>query len=95
MNQMFGNFQLREAAGSYWLIDMAQTGKVWKRPLQLNETGAMLLQGLYEGRTQESLAAELAANYGLPVDEMREDVASFLSQLAANGISPAQMNGES
>lgn len=95
MNRMFGNYQLREAAGFYWLIDMTQDGKIWKKPLQLNETGAMLFAGFYEGRTLESLANELAKEYGLSPESMRADAAAFLSQLAANGISFAQTNGES
>lgn len=86
MNQMFGDYQLREAAGSYWLIDMKQAGKEWRQPLRLNETGALLLKGVYEGRTPEKLAEELAACYGLPLEEMKEDVDAFLAQLDANGI---------
>lgn len=95
MNRMYGNYQLREAAGYYWLIDMTQTGRAWEKPLQLNETGAMLLSGFYEGRTIQELAEELAEGYGYPAEEMRADVEAFYSQLAANGISFAKKNGES
>lgn len=95
MNRMYGNYQLREAAGSYWLIDMTQNGKIWKKPLQLNETGAVLLQGFFKGRTPEALAGELAKEYELPVETMRADVTEFFSQLSANGIHPVQTNGES
>ena len=87
MNQMFGDYQLREAAGFYWLIDMKQDGKKWRQPLRLNETGALLLQGVYEGQTPEELAEELAKCYGLPITEMRGDVDAFLAQLEKNGIS--------
>lgn len=86
MNQMYGKYQLREAAGFWWLIDMTQTGEDFAAPLQLNETGAMLFRGLCEGLDEEELADRLASGYGLLVKEAREDVAAFAAQLAANGI---------
>lgn len=86
MNQMLGDYQLREAAGFYWLIDMKQSGKEWHRPLRLNETGALLFTGLSQGHSPEELAGELAAKYELTQEEMQADVNAFLSQLAANGI---------
>ncbi|MCI7131274.1 MAG: PqqD family protein [Lachnospiraceae bacterium] len=86
MNRMFGDYQLREAAGYYWLIDMRQSGKEWRQPLRLNETGALLLVGFYEGRTPEELAGELAEHYELPPEEMKADVDAFLAQLATNGM---------
>ena len=36
MNEMLGNYQLRETAGTFWLIDMAQSGEDFVVPLQLN-----------------------------------------------------------
>lgn len=87
MNRMFGDYQLREAGGFYWLINMSQSGKEYMQPLRLNETGAMLLTGYYEGRTAGELACELSERYELPVEEMKKDVDAFLVQLAANGIS--------
>lgn len=86
MNRMYGNYQLREAAGFYWLIDMSQSGRAWKQPLRLNETGALLLEGFYEGRTPEELVCMLAECYELPPEELREDVQAFLAQLRASGI---------
>ena len=82
MNQMYGKYQLREAAGFWWLIDMTQTGEDFAAPLQLNETGAMLFRGLCEALDED----RLASGYGLLVREAREDVAAFAAQLAANGI---------
>ena len=85
MNQMFGNYQLREAAGAWWLIDMAQSGEDFVVPLRLNETGAALFRVLYEGFDEEELEG-LAAEYGIEVEELREGAAAFAAQLAANGI---------
>ena len=86
MGRMFGDYQLREAGGFYWLIDMRQSGKTWKQPLRLNETGAFLLQGVYEGNTREELAAALAAHYEMAAEELQEDVDAFLAQLDMHQI---------
>ena len=66
---------------------MKQSGKEWKQPLRLNETGAFLLQGVYEGKTPEELTEELAKSYELSPKDVQEDVTIFLAQLDANGIS--------
>ena len=85
MNEMLGNYQLREAAGTFWLIDMAQSGEDFGVPLQLNETGAALAGALYRGLDEEELRG-LAAEYGIGAEQLREDAAAFAAQLAANGI---------
>ena len=86
MGRMYGDYQLREAGGFYWLINMSQSGKDYRQPLRLNETGALLLTGCYEGKTAEKMACELSECYGLPVEEMKKDVDAFLAQLVANGV---------
>lgn len=86
MNRMLGDYQLREAAGFYWLIDMKQSGGTWRQPLRLNETGALLVQGVFDGKTPEELTEGLAESYELSSEEMRGDVDAFLAQLDANGI---------
>ena len=86
MSQGFGEYELREAAGCYWLSDVSQSGRTWQQPLRLNETGAFLLQGVYEGKTREKLAAALAAHYEMDAEELQEDVDAFLAQLKAHQI---------
>lgn len=79
-------YQLREAAGAYWLLDMEQDGKEYRPALQLNETGARIVCGLAAGKTAEQLAAELAAYYEIPEKLLREDVNSFIGQLGEQDI---------
>jgi hypothetical protein len=83
---MYGTYQLREAAGFYWLVNMEQSGKDWQVPLRLNETGVMLLEHLAAGETEDALAEYLAGYYELPVEQARADVQSFLKELAAKGM---------
>ncbi len=94
MNEMYGNYQLREAAGSWWLIDMAQTGEDFRMPLRLNETGALFFRELYAGCGEKELARRLAPEYGIEEEELREDIAAFAAQLVANGIRFGRRNGE-
>ncbi len=86
MNRMIGGYQLREAAGVYWLIDMEQSGREWIRPIRLNETGAKLVIGLGEGRLPAELARDLAAEYGCGEEEALRDTDEFCAMLAAHGI---------
>lgn len=39
-------YQLRCAAGKYWLLDMEQDGETYRPPLMLNERG-LYLQAVY------------------------------------------------
>ncbi len=86
MEQMLGAYQLREAAGAYWLLDMQQDGREYRQPLQLNETGARIVRGIAGGKTAEQLTAELAAYYELPEEQLSEDVHGFFAQLRESGI---------
>jgi hypothetical protein len=86
MNQMFGTWQLREAAGFYWLLDMAQSGKDWRKPLRLNETGVLLLTHLAAGESEDALTELLMERYGLPREEAGADVQGFRKELEVHGI---------
>ena len=37
-------YQLRCAAGKYWLLDMEQDGETYRPPLMLNESGAYIFR---------------------------------------------------
>jgi hypothetical protein len=86
MNRMFGTYQLREAAGFYWLVNMEQSGKDWLSPLRLNETGVLLLEHLAAGESEDALADFLADYYELPAEEAGADVRNFLKELNVHGI---------
>ena len=56
-------YQLRCAAGKYWLLDMEQDGETYRPPLMLNERG-LYLQAVYGSRnTADKIAEELATMY--------------------------------
>ena len=59
-------YQLRRAAGVYWLLDMEQDGLSCERPIMLNECGAFLWQRFRDGKTKEAAVQELCAEYEIP-----------------------------
>lgn len=83
---MKSNYTLRKAAGSYWLLDLAQDGKDYRRPLELNESGALLWKRFCEGDSVKEAAAALCREYGILSDEAAADTVSFLDGLRAAGI---------
>ena len=53
-------YVLRRAAGACWLVDVLQEGETYRPPVQLNDTGAFLWEGLCRGTPEEELARQLA-----------------------------------
>lgn len=79
-------WQLRHAAGSYWLLDMEQGLDVRKGPLSLNQAGADLWELLQRGTEEEAAADMLCRRYQLDRERALEDVRQFFSGLEARGI---------
>ena len=78
-------YQIRRAAGLYWLLDMEQDANPYREPIPLNETGAKLFTALDEGNTKKELTDMLVREYELPPDEAKADVEAFLKQLSDFG----------
>ena len=79
-------YQMRHAAGQYWLLDMEQKPGKYKAPLALNETGAMILENFWEQGNPEAAAKALSEEYEIGMDEALADVTEFLGQLKRQGI---------
>lgn len=73
-------WQLRQAAGSWWLLDTAQTGSPYVPPIQLNDTGARLWRLARDGASPAEMAADLCGS-SPPTPEALGDVEAFLRQL--------------
>lgn len=82
----FSRYQLRHAAGLYWLLDMEQDGPEYRRPLPLNEAGAEIWRSLADGMEVDAVADMLCRKYGAGEEEARADVRQFYRQLVAEGI---------
>ncbi len=81
------NYQVRKAAGRYWLLDMGQKGLDYKKPVPLNETGATIWELLQKSDSIERAVEEFAKGYGVEKEAVLEDVMQFLEQLRQQGIS--------
>ena len=65
-------YQLRCAAGKYWLLDMEQDGETYRPPLMLNESGAYIFRQYMAGNTADKIA--------------ETDVMQFIRQMELQGI---------
>ncbi|MBO5337034.1 MAG: PqqD family protein [Lachnospiraceae bacterium] len=79
-------YQLRHAAGMYWLLDMQQPGVPYKKPIAINEMGAQIWNLMQEDKENEAIAKTLSASYGVSPEMILEDVMSFQKQLADAGV---------
>ena len=57
-------YQLRQAAGAYWLLDMEQ-GEQYKKPFMLNECGAYIYRAYISGMSEDEIMQAFAKEYGL------------------------------
>ena len=80
-NMFQGRYQLRNAAGLYWLLDMEQPGVPYRKPLPMNETGAMLWSMVANGMSRSKISEYLCETFGIPEEEAQNDVQEFFKQL--------------
>lgn len=79
-------YQLRKAAGKYWLLHMAQEGAAYAKPIALNESGAEIWRMLEKGEAPERAAEAFAGCYGITQEEALSDIRQFIRQLEARGV---------
>ena len=80
------SYQLRHAAGRYWLLDMQQDGLVYHKPIELNECAAFIWEMCVRRRTQEEIASELQKHYGISMRQARKDTEQFIMRLREQGL---------
>lgn len=79
-------YQLRQAAGIYWLLDMEQSGIPYVKPVPMNEMGADIWKLYVQGFAAEEIAERLSSAYDVSAGSVKEDVSAFLEELKAQGI---------
>ncbi len=79
-------YQLRYAAGEYWLLDMEQEKNIYKKPLKLNALGADIFKMRESGVSVAAIIKKLCEEYQEDESILEEDVYAFLRQLKAYGI---------
>ena len=78
-NDEYGRLAVREAAGCFWLVDTAQSGRPYRPPLKMNESGARICRALSLGKTPEEIAEKLSEEGGAAYTEVLEDVRAFIA----------------
>lgn len=79
-------YQLRYAAGIYWLLDIDQEGVPYKKPLPMNEMGAAIWEMMVQGLDKEQIVRALCREYQVTAETVKCDVEQFQNQLAEYGI---------
>ena len=79
-------YQLRHAAGRYWLLDMKQDGLCYRKPVELNECAALIWKMNDQGSTREQIAQELQKTYGIAMEQAKEDTEQFIRRLKEQGL---------
>lgn len=78
-------YQLRQAAGAYWLLDMEQ-GEQYKKPFMLNKCGAYIYRAYISGMSEDEIMQAFAKEYGLSFSCAQSDVGQFMMELRQQGI---------
>lgn len=85
-------YQLRYAAGQYWLLDTWQEGVPYRRPLTMNEVGADIWHMMEQGCSREQIVDALSREYQTSRDVVEQDLDQFQAQLAEFGIKETEEN---
>ena len=85
---MNNRFQLRHAAGIYWLLDMEQEIGNYKQPLSMNEVGAEIFELMQEGKSNQQIAEILGDRYSSKPEDVLGDIVGFELQLKEFGYVP-------
>ncbi len=83
---MIQDFELRFAGGEYRLLDLRDSAFPYREPLRLNETGAAIYRRLNGEYSMEALCVFMNEEYGLSMEEAREDLQAFLDSLVEYGV---------
>ena len=71
-------YLLREAAGAWWLLHLAQEGTEYERPLRLNQSGAVAVSAVLAGGGVAEAARALCDTYQIPWEQALSDAKDLL-----------------
>lgn len=83
-------YQLRYAAGTYWLLDTWQEGVPYRKPLVMNEMGADIWRRMEQGCSPKQIVDVLSQEYQISREVVEQDVDQFQADLANYGIEVTQ-----
>lgn len=80
------NLILREIAGSWIIVPVAEMVVEFNGLMNLNESGAFLWKKLAEGAEMEELISGMLAEYEVDEETARADIQEFINLLEEKGL---------
>lgn len=74
-------YKVHYAAGVYWLLDLEQDPRHYKKPLATNKIGARIWELMEQGLDTESISRELAKEYDEEEEVITTDIYEFEERL--------------
>ena len=75
------NYEIHKAAGTYFLVNTAQKGDVFEKPVEVNEFGALIINLIKEGKSIDEDAKLLSEEYEEDFAEVKTDAENFIESL--------------
>lgn len=80
------NLILREIAGSWIIVPVAEMVVEFNGLMNLNESGAFLWKKLAEGAEMDELVSGLLEEYDIDEETAKADIEEFVGQLKEKGL---------
>mgnify|MGYP001026822312 FL=1 len=79
-------FVMRDVAGQAVAIATGEASKSFHGMVKLNDTGAVIWNGIEKGLDEAEIAEQLAASYDVEVSQALKDVESFIARMRDAGL---------
>lgn len=79
-------FVMRDVAGQAVAIATGEASKSFHGMVKLNDTGAVIWNGIEKGLDEADIAEQLAAGYDVEADQALKDVESFIARMRDAGL---------
>ena len=79
-------FVMRDVAGQAVAIATGEASKSFHGMVKLNDTGAVIWNGIQKGLDEAEIAEQLAAGYDVEADQALKDVESFIARMRDAGL---------
>lgn len=79
-------FVMRDVAGQAVAIATGDASKSFHGMVKLNDTGAVIWNGIEKGLDEAEIAEQLAASYDVEVGQALKDVESFIARMRDAGL---------
>lgn len=79
-------FVMRDVAGQAVAIATGEASKSFHGMVKLNDTAAVIWNGIEKGLDEAEIAEQLAAGYDVEADQALKDVESFIARMRDAGL---------